>query len=117
MLPLQLPHDSIDTFAVQEFLEKTLTGASEKIDGQDSPHKTYYEDLLKKVSQDPQTALQLYNEVTQLEIQPELIAILDNNLPSLRTEVIAFYKIGIPLDENMTLEELIRKKINMRDKN
>ncbi|NLG06465.1 MAG: hypothetical protein GX559_02070 [Candidatus Pacebacteria bacterium] len=92
-----------------KFLRNTLKGISEKINGQDSPHKAYYEGLLKKLSPDPQTALQLYDIAIKLKDQPELITALDNSFPTLKTYVVAFYKhLGVRV-EDMTLEELMKK--------
>lgn len=73
---LYLPRGREESMTVNQFLEQVLEGASKN----DSPHKAYYEGLLRKLPADPQTVLQihkaeksLYNkQLTEKLIQPDV---------------------------------------------
>ncbi len=102
------PDGRPSVFSTEEFLEKVLKRDSEKVDGEDNPHREYYGGLLGKLARDPETIGFLIKGATRLKEQPELIATFDRILPTLKTDVIALYaQQGAPVSNDMTLEQLI----------
>lgn len=110
------PNDREPVTETQDFLEHTLTRIAENPDGQDNPHKAYYEELLKRLTKNPEAIATLIKAVVKFEGQPELITALDGVLPDFKSDVTALYRQqGRQISDDLSLNQLIQEQIKINE--